>query len=474
MASKICILDDDAAFLQSLCSELVGGYEVVAVDSITQFRQKIASDRFDLIVVDMRLEAGKEGLDVLREINRADPFQPVVVATAYADTETYLEALQAGALLYVDKSRHSSSALALLFDAVIQQGRLRKDQAAALRELRRMDPIEIMGTSEGIRGLRTDIDRLARREDTAVLISGEIGSGRELTARNLHGRRQGGFVRPLAVLLPQAIPIGDLQRMLLGCYVGGVRRRGLLEDAHGSGLVVRNANRLPSEILALIVEAWEQHQFCPVGTNVQQSLESSLYFVCEDLAPVEAALVGHRSSIIRVPPLRDRKEDIALLATYLLDRMRHGGQERPLTLSPEATDAFLGHDWPGNVAELRATLEYASLKAIVERQTFISVRHLPEIYGQTASSRSHSSQFRWDLEYQEARTQVALVESAIRELATRNKTRLAVFLGVRTPTTLTRRIERCLRRYPDLAFEFIHTADAFLEKASISLPATKP
>ena len=185
VASKICILDDDAAFLRSISVELEGAYNVVIAESISRFWAQFAPRLFDLIVLDMRLEGGKEGLDVLREIQRTDPFQPVVVATAYADTETYLEALQAGALLYVDKGRHSPAALALLLDAVIQQGRLRRDQAATMRALERSDPLELIGASDAIQRLRSDIEGVAKRLRVPAVISGPPGSGRELVWASL-------------------------------------------------------------------------------------------------------------------------------------------------------------------------------------------------------------------------------------------------------------------------------------------------
>lgn len=132
MASKICVLDDDHAFLQNLRLALAGGYEVDTFPDASGFREVLSPRSFDPIVLDMRLEGAKEGLSVLREIHRADPYQPVVVATAYADTDTYLETLQAGALLYLDKTRHTPASMALLFDAVIQQGSLRREQSAKL------------------------------------------------------------------------------------------------------------------------------------------------------------------------------------------------------------------------------------------------------------------------------------------------------------------------------------------------------
>lgn len=147
MASKICILDDDSVFLRKIEAEL-HGYAVTTCPDAATFFQVFAPRCFDLIVLDMRLESGKEGLGVLQEIQRMNSYQATAVATAYADTSTCVEALQAGALLYIDKNRHEPQDLAALFDAVIQQGRLRRDFASAIRMLERMDPTELIPTQE--------------------------------------------------------------------------------------------------------------------------------------------------------------------------------------------------------------------------------------------------------------------------------------------------------------------------------------
>lgn len=467
MASRICILDDDAAFMQALVPELQPAYELIAVESVGRFREVFAPRAFELIVLDMRLEEAKEGLGVLREILRIDPFQPVVVATAYADTETYLEALQAGALLYLDKTRHSPTALALLFDAVIQQGRLKRDQAAVVRALERSDPLDLIGVSEEAQRIRREIERIAPRAGLPVVVTGESGSGRELVARNLHARRQGGSARPLCVLPPTALPTAEILRLLFGSGVVN-RRRGLLEDAHGSGLVVRAADRLPAEVIRLILKAWSELQFLPADSLIPQPFEAALFFLCEDAGPMNSVLQTDTRELIELSPLRDRKEDIPLLASYFLDGMRRRGRDGATALDAEAGQALLAHDWPGNVAELRAALEYASLRAAAVGDSAIGTRHLPIAVAASADREIGRSNRDWDLDYQEAQTQLALVERAIGELATSNKTKLAGFLHVPTPTTLSRRVERSLERYPGLADSFPRTAEAFGKRIAIS------
>lgn len=461
MPSRLCILDDDPAYLQDLKAEFSGNYEIDLVTSVPAFWEIFAPQRFALVVVDMRLEKDKEGLEVLRKLQAADPFQAVVVATAYADTETYLEAMQAGALLYVDKARHSAAVMAMLFDAVIQQGRLRRQQAATIRALERIEPVEIIGSSDAIRALRNDAERLSRHVEAATIIVGEPGSGRELVARSIHLKRQAGLLKPLITFQAQELPAADLIKILIGQDIGSAGRRGLLGDAHGTGLIVRGAEKLPAEVLTLIIESWARRWFRPAGASGQHPFESSLYFVCESASIVESALQRFRRDKIRVPALRDRKEDITLLALYFIDTMKGRGREQPTGLGPDAITALLAQEWPGNVAELKSALEYASLRASVEKAQAICEHHLPTLRPQARQTIDADSARRWDLEFQEARVQMALVNDAMTQLATTNKTKLASFLHVNTPTTLSRRIERGFVHYPNLVNDFPRVASAF-------------
>lgn len=464
MASRICILDDDPAFLHDLRLALAGGYEVEAFSDAHAFREAFSPRRFDLIVLDMRLEDAKEGLEVLREIHRADPYQPVVVATAYADTETYLETLQAGALLYVDKTRHTPAAMALLFDAVIQQGRLRREQATASRALERMDPSEIVGASEPVRLLRLEIERIAGRSARLAVITGETGSGRELVARNLHARGFKGIAPPLAVLPRQTVPAPDILRQLTGHRTATGAQRGLLEEAHGAGLILRCSDRLPREILAFLVETQVSGKFQARGSTSAHPFQATLYLICEDDERVREIVGKRDAEVIRVPPLRDRKEDIPLLASYLLEIQRKRGREGGSALDPAAMSSLLAHDWPGNVAELKLVLEFGALRAMAAGSDLIRREHLAVgVGGADEDTR------RWDLEYREARTQVELVEAAINELATKNKTKLSGFLHVQTPTTLTRRIERALERFPELETEFPKSAASFRKSKQVTV-----
>ena len=358
MASEIFILDDDPAFLQELRRELVGSYKIIVGASVADFWREFGPRRFELVVLDMRLEQAKEGLEVLRAIQRIDPYQPVVVATAYADTETYLESLQAGALLYVDKTCHTPAGLALLFDAVIQQGRLRREQGVTTRLLKRMDPVDMVGTSEEIQALRGAVESAVATGARMVVFAGEPGSGRELAARNHHARQIGRTTLPLATLPRQEMSANDIQRLLTGFTSSTGRRRGLLEDAHGGGLVVRYADHMPGSVLSFLVDSFERRAFQTEGIKTAHPLDAVLYLICERPELLEKILGQGQAVVVMVPPLRERKTDIPFLASYFLAGQRQRGREACNSLAPAAAAALMSYGWPGNVAEVEAALEY--------------------------------------------------------------------------------------------------------------------
>ena len=229
-----------------------------------------------------------------------------------------------------------------------------------------------------------------------------------------------------------------------------------MEEAHGAGLIVRCADQLPGDVLAFLIEALESGKFQVRGSKSAHPFYTTLYLICEGEQLVHSTVRKRVIEVVRVPPLRDRKDDIPLLASYLLEAQRKRGREGASALDPAAMSSLLAHDWPGNVAELRIALEYGALRAMANGSEVIRREHLA--LGDSAGA---ADSRKWDLEYREAHMQVELVEAAIGELATTNKTKLSGFLHVQTPTTLTRRIERAFERYPELRNRFPKTAGAF-------------
>lgn len=303
-----------------------------------------------------------------------------------------------------------------------------------------------MGASEPVRVLRSQIERIAGRSPRMVVVAGEPGSGRELTARNLHARGFKGIVSPLSVLPQQTVPSSDILRKLTGHLTVAGTQRGLMEEAHGSGLVVRCADRLPGDVLAFLIEAVESGKFQARGNKSSHPFHATLYLISEEDQWVRSTVSKRDVEVIHMPPLRDRKEDIPLLASYLLEAQRKRGREGASLLDPAAMLRLLAHNWPGNVTELRIALEYGALRAMADGLQVIRREHLAFVDTVGATDCRQ-----WDLEYREAHSAVELVEAAIGELATSNKTKLSGFLHVQTPTTLTRRIERAFKRYPELS-----------------------
>ena len=462
MASQICILDDDPKFLRTISEELAESYTVRMVGTSQAFWNEFVPGRFDLIVLDMRLAREREGMDVLREVLRIDPLQQVAIATAYPDTETYLAAIQEGALIYLDKARVDPHTLALLFDATIQQGRLKRDCAASAQALERINPLEIVGSSGEARRLRAEIDRLSSPvlHRCPVLIAGETGCGRELVARNLHARAYPTTWRPMAIFSARGLPDEDCIRILLGGVFSNRRaaRRGLLEDAHGGSLLVRDADTLSPRVLKTIYEAWSGREFLPAGDYSPRPLDARLFMTVGRRMPIMDSLNPGATESMDVSPLRERKEDVVPLALHFLDSLVRLGRDTPTAFSPEVANSLLSHHWPGNIAELRAAVEYAAVRAKSDGDTLLEPKHLPLI-NQRLNGRKPDRL--WNLDYQEKRVQVEMVDAAIRELVTSNKTTLAKFLGIGVSTTLTRRMARCLEEYPDLANEFPATAKVF-------------
>ncbi len=196
--AHVLIVDDDRAFAGKLARALEGMFRVESCHTEAEFRERFTVGRFDLIIMDMRLEKDREGLVLLKEALAQDSSQAAIVMTAYADTESYTDALASGALTYLDKHEFSPTLIARTVEAIVQQAALRRQVAALQWRLDATEPGEIIGTSTGIRQVREGIRRAADDGRAPVAIIGEPGTGRSLVARNIHHlsrrRADGPFV----------------------------------------------------------------------------------------------------------------------------------------------------------------------------------------------------------------------------------------------------------------------------------------
>jgi len=440
---RILVVDDDAAFTALMREVLEPGYEVVAQDSVAGFRKVFPRLRFDLIILDMRLETEREGLGLLREIMRQDPLQAVIVATAYPDTESYLEALEAGALSFLDKHEFSPALVARTVEEILQRNELRKRVDRLERQLSNVDPLEIVGVARETARIRECIREAAERGVSPVLVYGEPGTGRELIARNIHYmnrcRREEPFIEATA---SKMVKEGDKFTKLVGVLF--IRELGDLDDDTWMHLERQFAgNRLPSFQL-IAATRYDIRELTERGT-IDQAFRAKL-----------------EAYEIIVPPLRERQEDIPLLATYFLQNLFRRGRTSARVFDREVLTSFEHHPWPGNVRELQCVVEYAAIAAEVGGDEELNERHLP--YGMAASKTPSIADDGLDYQLNLDRAELQLVNWALQHSGRATMKQLAAQLGYNDRYVLARRVKKALGRFPRLEEEFSEVAGVFQKK----------
>jgi DNA-binding NtrC family response regulator len=336
-----------------------------------------------LVLSDLRLPDG-DGFGVLRASKEIDPDVPVIVMTAYGSIEDAVTAMKEGALDFLAKPVDPDHLL-LLVSRALEQRRLVTENLLMKEELavRRGAP-QLVGDDASLRKVFTSLQRAAST-DTTVLIEGESGTGKELFARSLHAlssRADAPFVAINCAAIPETLLETELFGYEKGAFTGAVSRKpGKFEMAHRGTLFLDEIGDLPLALQAKILRALEERRFERVGGTALVTVDVRL--VAATNRGLRAAVAARRFredlyfrlSVfpITVPPLRDRGNDIPLLARYFVDRFCRDLKKKSLALSPAALDALQAYRWPGNVRELQNCIERA---VILTEGDSILPRHL--------------------------------------------------------------------------------------------------
>ncbi|MBC9252236.1 sigma-54-dependent Fis family transcriptional regulator [Pseudomonas alcaligenes] len=328
--------------------------------NVKEAREWLAREPFDLCLTDMRLPDGT-GLEIVQHIQQRHPQVPVAMITAYGSLDTAINALKAGAFDFLTKP--------------VDLGRLRELVATALRLRSASDedgPVDtrLLGESPPMRALRSQILKLARSQ-APVYISGESGSGKELVARLIHEqgpRTERPFVPVNCGAIPSELMESEFFGHKKGSFTGAIEdKQGLFQAANGGSLFLDEVADLPLSMQVKLLRAIQEKAVRAVGG--QQEVVVDVRILCathKDLAAEVAAGrfrqdLFYRLNVIelRVPPLRERREDIPLLADTMLRRLCEG-TGLPLTrLSDDALEKLKSYRFPGNVRELENMLERA-------------------------------------------------------------------------------------------------------------------
>lgn len=370
---NLLVVDDEKNTRDALRRVLEDSFEVYVTTDVKGVKQLIEGTPMDAILTDLRL--GQEsGLQVLEISRRADPPVPCVVMTAYGSVETAVEAMRKGAYDYVTKPLDLERVEMLLRRAV-RSMRVEQENVRLKAQLGQSFGLErIIGRCPAMHEVLERIKQVADSR-ASVLIEGESGTGKELVARAIHGlssRRSGPFVAVhCAALSPQLLE-SELFGHEKGAFTGAVDRRvGRFEQANGGTLFLDEIGEIDAvtqvKLLRVLGERTLErvggNQSIPVDVRLVAATNKNLESLVAEGKFREDLFFRIRVVQIQLPPLRDRAEDIPVLAEHFLREFGRENQKQPLEFSREVLDRLMTHPWPGNIRELRTAVEHGVVMA---------------------------------------------------------------------------------------------------------------
>jgi DNA-binding NtrC family response regulator len=366
--ARILVVDDDPLVRRS-CERILGeAYDVHMAESGHAGLAALESaTAFDLALVDLKLP-DLDGMEILRRAPDRFPEVPLIIITGYSTIRNAVQAIKMGAFDYVAKP-FSPDELEAAVEKALREHKLRRDFRGLQEALAdRYRLLRLVGESPGMKHVFSLVEQVAPTDST-VLVTGESGTGKELVARAIHFsslRKDRPFVAIDCGAIAPNLIASELFGHVRGAFTGAVDdRQGLLKAADGGTLFLDEVSNLPPDLQAALLRVVETQEVRPVGSS--GSAKVDVRFVAatnEDLATRVAdgkfrQDLYYRFNVfpIRLPPLRERREDIPLLARHFLSLFSARSHKRIEDFTPEAMDALTRYDWPGNVRELSNVVE---------------------------------------------------------------------------------------------------------------------
>jgi DNA-binding NtrC family response regulator len=367
---RILIVDDDRTQATTLARVLgLEGYQTQVAESGAEALREVDKGDVDLVLTDLKMP-GMDGLELFRRIQADRPELPVMIVTAHGTIETAIQAVRDGVADFVQKPVYAEE-LIHRFGKVFRERALRSENAELKKRLLHRDRGDAMlGTSPAMQVLREQVSRVARTEAT-VLILGESGAGKELVADAIHyasGRSEGPLVKLNCAAIPENLLEDELFGHERGAYTGAdQQRKGRFELAHGGTLFLDEIGELPLALQVKLLRLLQERTFERLGGG--ESIRADVRVICATNQDLEARVrenrfredLYYRINVvpIQVPPLRNRADDVLVLARHFA---REAGERNGRTIESvgrRAADELRAHTWPGNVRELRNVIERA-------------------------------------------------------------------------------------------------------------------
>lgn len=367
---KVLVVDDDENILKLIKMRLeVEGYKVETASNAEAALEIARAETFDVALLDYKL-ADKNGIALMTDLFQLNPEMPVIILTAYGTIKGAVEAMKKGAFGYITKPFD--------YDELLLQIRNCSEKSGLSKEVKRLRNLvegkygfeNIVGKSEAIAKLLEQVGQAAQ-VDSFVYISGESGTGKELVAKSLHlasSRKNGPFVAVNCAAIPETLLESELFGYEKGAFTGATQsRRGLLAQAEGGTFFMDEISEMPPTMQAKLLRVLSEMVFYPLGSNRTVKVDTRIVAASNKNLEEEVKQGRFREDLfyrihvihLKVPPLRERKEDIPLLARHFFRKYADKMKKDAIGFSQGAFQKLMAYDWPGNVRELENCVESA-------------------------------------------------------------------------------------------------------------------
>ncbi len=371
MGRQNVLVVEDEELMRTILRQLLeeSGYGVFTADSseagLTIYRQ----NEISVTLTDIKL-AGADGLSLLDQIKRIDEDALVIVMTAYSSVDTAIAALRKGAYDYITKPFVNDDLLKTVKNAINQRSLFRENRALRRELSKKYYPTEIIGNSSKLRSVFEVIEKVADTNSN-VLILGESGTGKELIARSLHFNSRRAAEPFLAVncgAMPEALLESEFFGHVRGSFTGAIAdKKGIFQSATGGTLFLDEIGEMPPSLQVKLLRAIQEREVTPVGSAVPVKFDARIVAATNKDLEAEVSAGNFREDLfyrlsvieISLPPLRERKEDIPLLAKFFVSKTARQQDAAERSISPEALEELIKYSWPGNIRELENVIERA-------------------------------------------------------------------------------------------------------------------
>ena len=422
---SILIVEDDITFSLMLTTWLgKKGFVVRSSSSVSDAKRRLGEEAFDLVISDLRLP-DSDGIDLLKWLKSTHPSLPLIMMTSYAEIQTAVQAMKLGAADYIAKPLNPDELLGKIKELVRVE-----EKAPARAPVPSAPDLYIEGQSQAARQLYEHV-RLVAPTDMSVLVTGASGTGKEYIARRIHeqsNRSKAPFVAVDCGAIPKELAASEFFGHVKGSFTGAIENKtGAFVAAQGGTIFLDEIGNLTDEVQVQLLRALQERKVKPIGSNQEIAINVRLISATNENLRQAIEKGDFREDLyhrineftIRIPDLKERKEDLLLFANHFLDLANSELQKDIIGFDNDTMQLFQSYSWPGNLRQMKNVIKYATLLATGR---YITRKELPEELTENLSSHTN-------IQLKNVEHERDLIRKALQECGN-NKTRAAQLLGI--------------------------------------------